>query len=338
MTQTENYINKAEVQPLVTVIIMSYNQDSYIEQAITSVIEQTYKNIEIIISDNGSTDKSKSIIQKFLSDPRVKFLDYSENGFITKRQNVAAHQASGEFISLLYGDDYYLPSKISNQVEAFRNLDETWGVVHCPGYILTKSGSKELDSEIVSANGFCLQELLDCKRGFINPISPLVRASCYKKYLSYEEIFTEGEGLFYKFALEYKFYYQQNPEVVMRYHDKNMGKAIIKNNKIYVYCLERLKSFKKFPSNLISNANHAIAFQQYNTAITLVKYLHAEIDEISELTKSVYRLDKRKIFSLPGILLAIITLMPMTLTKCIFSILRKIFPQNYAPILDDYYS
>jgi len=105
MTQTENYINKAEVQPLVTVIIMSYNQDSYIEQAITSVIEQTYKNIEIIISDNGSTDKSKSIIQKFLSDPRVKFLDYSENGFITKRQNVAAHQASGEFISLLYGDD-----------------------------------------------------------------------------------------------------------------------------------------------------------------------------------------------------------------------------------------
>jgi glycosyltransferase involved in cell wall biosynthesis len=337
MTQADNCINKAEDQPLVSVIIMSYNQDLYIEQAITSVIEQTYQNLEIIISDNGSTDQSKSIIQKFLSDPRVRFLDYLENGYITKRQNAAAHQASGEFVSLLYGDDYYLPSKISNQIKIFHNLDETWGVVHGPGYMLTKSGSQVLDTDSIPVNGFCLQELLDWRKGFINPIAPLVRASCYNKYLSYEEIFTEGEGLFLKFALEYKFYYHQNPEVVMRYHDNNMGKAILKNNKIYVYGLERIQTFKNFPSSLISNANQSIAFQQFNTAITLVRYLNAEINEISELTKSAFRLDKRNFFSLSGILLAIIAVIPNALTKSIFSILRKIFPQNNAPILDDYY-
>ena len=48
--------------PKVSVIIMSYNQDEYIDSAIKSVINQTYKNLEIIISDNGSTDKSKEII------------------------------------------------------------------------------------------------------------------------------------------------------------------------------------------------------------------------------------------------------------------------------------
>ncbi|MDA9973802.1 glycosyltransferase family 2 protein [Gammaproteobacteria bacterium] len=337
MTQADNCSIKAEDQPLVSVIIMSYNQDLYIEQAITSVIEQTYKNLEIIISDNGSTDQSKSIIQKFLSDSRVRFLDYLENGYITKRQNAAAHQASGEFISLLYGDDYYLPSKISNQIKIFHNLDETWGVVHGPGYILTQSGAQIMDTQSIQAHGFCLKELLDCRQGLINPISPLVRTSCYKKYPSFEEIFTEGEGLFFKFALEYQFYYHQNPEIVMRIHDDNMSKAIIKNNEVFVYCMERIQAFANFPSNLISNANHAIAYQQMITAKTLIKYLNTDISNISQLFKSAIRRDKRIFLSFSGLLLAFITIMPSALTKMIFKILKKIFPQNNAPILDDYY-
>jgi glycosyltransferase involved in cell wall biosynthesis len=323
MTRSDNYIDNSKNQPLVSVIIMSYNQDLYIEQAIRSVTEQTYNNLEIIISDNGSTDQSKSIISQFLSDPRVKFLDYSENGYITKRQNAAANQANGDFISILYGDDYYLPSKIKNQIDIFHNLDVTWGAVHGPGYMLTKSGDQILDVDSIPAHGLCLRELLDWRKGSINPISPLIRSDCYKKYLSYEEIFTEGEGIFLKFALEYKFYYHQNVEVVMRYHDNNMGKAILKNNKIYVYCLERIKTFKKFPSHLKNNADKSIAFQQYNTAITLVRYLNTEIKEISELSRNAFRLDKRNFFSLSGILLLGIILMPNLVTKIIFIILKK---------------
>ena len=109
--------------PKVTVIILSYNQDEYIADAIQSVIEQTYNNLEIIISDNGSTDNSKEIIREFLElDSRINFLDYTENYKITVRQNKAAQISTGDFISLLYGDDYYLPNKIERQIDAFKNL------------------------------------------------------------------------------------------------------------------------------------------------------------------------------------------------------------------------
>ena len=102
--------------PKVSVIIMSYNQDEYIDSAIKSVINQTYKNLEIIISDNGSTDKSKEIIENHANrDSRIIYLDYPENNKITVRQNKAAQVSTGDYISLLYGDDYYLEEKIYSQ-------------------------------------------------------------------------------------------------------------------------------------------------------------------------------------------------------------------------------
>ena len=93
--------------PKVSIIILSYNQAEYIKEAIRSALKQTYTNLEIIISDNGSTDNTKQIIKSFLDDDRIIFLDYKENQSISLRQNQAAQKASGEYISLLYADDYY---------------------------------------------------------------------------------------------------------------------------------------------------------------------------------------------------------------------------------------
>ena len=105
--------------PKVSVIILSFNQSEYIDEAIKSVLNQTYQNLEIIISDNGSTDSTQEIILSYMNDPRIIFLDHKENLSISLRQNQAANIATGEFISLLYADDYYLPSKIEHQVKKF---------------------------------------------------------------------------------------------------------------------------------------------------------------------------------------------------------------------------
>ncbi len=79
---------------------------------LTAFLIKTYSNLEIIISDNGSNDGSKDIIKEFAEqDSRIIFLDYPENYKITVRQNKAAQISTGDFISLLYGDDYYLPKK-----------------------------------------------------------------------------------------------------------------------------------------------------------------------------------------------------------------------------------
>ncbi|HCK03686.1 MAG TPA: hypothetical protein DHV86_02820, partial [Methylophilaceae bacterium] len=145
--------------PKISIIILSFNQAEYIQDAINSALTQTYYNLEIIISDNGSTDNTKQIIKSFLYDERVIFLDYSENQSVSLRQNQAATKATGEFITLLYADDYYLPSKIEDQVRIFAALTEEWGVVHGPGMqLIDETGDLQLLPS-TKAHGMCLKQL-----------------------------------------------------------------------------------------------------------------------------------------------------------------------------------
>ena len=201
----------------VTVIIFCYNQEDFIAKAIKSVTEQTYKNLEILISDNGSKDSSKKIISKFAElDSRIKFFDYEDNLSLSFRQNTLSKLSTGDFISLLYADDYYLKDKIKMQVDIFHDLSEEWGVVHGPGLrLFLDTGISEVEYT-TQAHGYCLKDLFDkFSDGFINPISPLIRSNCYLENPSHESLWSEGECLFFRFAIKYKFFYLEQPLVVM---------------------------------------------------------------------------------------------------------------------------
>ena len=240
-------------QPLVSVCLMSYNQSEFLLNAIKSLQQQSYKNLQIIITDNGSNDGSKEII-KSVQDNRIVFLDYPTNEPVTKRFNQAVSHALGDFISFLYSDDYYLPNKIERQIKIFEELDDSWGVVHTPG--ITEdiiSGVRDI-APSTKAHGSCFVQLLDnFSDGFINPISPLTRTKLFKEYPSYENLFMEGESLFYRFAMKYKFFYLDEPLVVMRYHESNTGKAIKRNTLSNDYVLESLPKFKEFPKKYLPN-------------------------------------------------------------------------------------
>ena len=95
-------------KPLITIIMVVFNSVDYLEESILSVINQTYQNLEIIITDNGSTDGTKEIIGEYLSDPRIIFLDYPANEKASILQNKANTLSSGKYIGIIYGDDYYL--------------------------------------------------------------------------------------------------------------------------------------------------------------------------------------------------------------------------------------
>jgi glycosyltransferase involved in cell wall biosynthesis len=108
---------------LVSVIIPIYQVENYIEEAVYSVINQTYKHIEIIIVDDGSTDKSREICQQF-QDPRIKIIT-QENQGVSAARNKGIRQAQGEFLAFLDGDDRWLPQKIELHVkylEAFSDV------------------------------------------------------------------------------------------------------------------------------------------------------------------------------------------------------------------------
>jgi len=94
--------------PLVTVVLATYNQQDFVKNALESILAQTYKNLEIIVCDNGSTDKTKEIIRSIVSKfQKIVFLDFKNNKNITIRHNHYINLANGEFVSILFGDDYY---------------------------------------------------------------------------------------------------------------------------------------------------------------------------------------------------------------------------------------
>ena len=97
------------MNPLISVIMCTYNHSEYVQDAIESVVKQTYKDWELIIIDNGSTDDTQKILQKYNDNPKVRIVSYEKNDFITKRINEGVRLANGDFISILFSDDYYLP-------------------------------------------------------------------------------------------------------------------------------------------------------------------------------------------------------------------------------------
>ena len=228
--------------PKVSIIILTYNQDAFIERAIKSVLDQTYKNFEIIISNNGSTDNTVKIIESFLPNKKIIFQNYPTNESPNLRQNQAIEAATGEFISWLYGDDYYLRNKIEIQVNSFDNLDQSYGVVYGPGYSEDASTNKKTLSSSLSYSGFCLDIFLIkwLKEGNINPISPLVRRICYDSFRPSNSIFTEGEVLYLHIAFSYQFFYVNKPLVVMTDHESNFGKQIQRNLETHEKSIFRL--------------------------------------------------------------------------------------------------
>ena len=98
---------------MVSIIIPCYNAEKTIKRCLESVISQTYKNIEIVIINDGSIDKTDSIIKKYINDNRIKYYNRSNHG-IGKTRNFGMKEATGEYITFLDSDDYLPNDAIDN--------------------------------------------------------------------------------------------------------------------------------------------------------------------------------------------------------------------------------
>lgn len=120
--------------PLVSVALLCYNHEKYIAKAIESVLEQTYKNIELVIVDNDSNDSTKNIIKtKIFNDNRARLIELPENTFVSFGWNFAAKNCNGEYIVSLSGDDYFEKDKIEKQINYMikNELNNSFTWVNC---------------------------------------------------------------------------------------------------------------------------------------------------------------------------------------------------------------
>lgn len=104
--------------PFVSVVIPSYNRADLIAETLESVLQQTYRDLEIIVIDDGSTDGTRRVVEPFVRD-NVRYV-WQENAERAASRNHGLRLASGEFIAFLDSDDLWLPFKVARHVEILR--------------------------------------------------------------------------------------------------------------------------------------------------------------------------------------------------------------------------
>jgi glycosyltransferase involved in cell wall biosynthesis len=112
----------------ISVITSVFNSEKYIEESIDSILNQTFTDFEIIIINDGSTDNTSEIIQKY-TDPRIKFINYKDNQGVLIRSKEAISLANGKYIAIQDADDISMPLRLEKQLN-FLNENNT---IFCVG-------------------------------------------------------------------------------------------------------------------------------------------------------------------------------------------------------------
>ena len=125
----------------VSVIIPAYNCAPYIQEAVESVLNQTYQNFELLIVDDGSADDTRRILKEFEKKypDRVRNF-YQSNQGASAARNKALKESRGEYIAFLDADDVWYPQKLAKQIQVLENTES--GFVYCDNYFVTETREK----------------------------------------------------------------------------------------------------------------------------------------------------------------------------------------------------
>ncbi|WP_232541046.1 glycosyltransferase family 2 protein [Spirosoma endbachense] len=146
------YLNR--IKPWVSVICTSYNHEAYIEQALQSVVDQNYPNVELIVIDNGSTDRSAELITNFVeTNPAVRFLKNLTNLGLNRAFNQGLALAGGRYVIDLAADDVLLPNRIAQQADLFEQLSGPYAVVFSNAVYIDEQGKEIAIHYAVDADG-----------------------------------------------------------------------------------------------------------------------------------------------------------------------------------------
>ncbi|MEI7473580.1 MAG: glycosyltransferase [bacterium] len=207
--------------PKVSVIITTYNRAEFIGDTIKSVLTQTYQDFELIIIDDGSTDNTKSIIDKF-NDKRIIYY-YQDNKGQNPARNKGMELSNGDYIAHIDSDDTWKNTKLEKQVKILDKFKEI-GLVYCGTKLIDSKGRFIRNLKIYDYNGFVLEQLI-MFNFLYNGSNTLFRKSCLEKIECFDESIdrmTDWE-FYLKFSIFYKFYCVPDYLVFYRIHDTNMS-------------------------------------------------------------------------------------------------------------------
>jgi glycosyltransferase involved in cell wall biosynthesis len=197
--------------PLVSVIIPAYNAEAFIERTLNSVCSQTYQNLEVLVVDDGSSDRTSDIVQQVAAaDSRVQLLRQANSGVAAAR-NLAIQSASGELIAPIDADDLWYPSNLEKQVACLQTASPPVGVVYSWSVDITESDALTGEFHASSIEGNVYTSLL-CHNFLGNASASLIRKACLDQVGGYDRTFREQNAqgcedwdLYLRLAEQYEF-------------------------------------------------------------------------------------------------------------------------------------
>ncbi|KKU90602.1 MAG: Glycosyl transferase family 2 [Microgenomates group bacterium GW2011_GWA1_48_10] len=213
-----------KTEPLVSVIVPAYNAEKFIGEAIQSALAQTYKNLEVIVGDDGSTDRTAEIVKALTrKDARVRYACQKNQGQSAAR-NLAIREAKGRYIAFLDADDLFLPEKLDAQV-GFLEAHPDCGVSYSKIYHFFDDRKNELYYFVVDhPSGNLFGELL--RKNFINPLAVLLRKELLDRYGAFEPSFRRVDEQYLWLKLSHnnvRFCYLDKPFGLYRIHRKSLS-------------------------------------------------------------------------------------------------------------------
>lgn len=204
------------MKPKITVFMAAYNAAQYISESIQSILSQSFKDFELLIVNDGSTDHTIEVIREF-PDPRIRLIHNSINRGLVYTRNVALKEAKGEYIAVLDSDDIAMPERLENQYNFFiENPDFALCGGH--GIVINSQGEKINDNRLYVP---IVPEIIKMKLLFLNTFvnsTVMYKASVLRELNGYRE-FAPAEDYEFFIRIASKYPVANLDQVLVKYRD-----------------------------------------------------------------------------------------------------------------------
>lgn len=264
--------------PKVSILIPVYNGANFIKQAIDSAIAQTYKYIEIIVINDGSTDNGETEKIALSYGDKIRYIK-KENGGVASALNVGIKEATGDYISWLSHDDIYKPYKIEKQVEVLNKLNDKNTLIFSNVELIDEKGDIFCTtnySNLLTHEELC-QGIYPVIKGTVNGCSMLIAKQCFDKVgLFDEKLRTSNDyAMWLKLFKEFKCHLIEKPLIQYRIHknqDTTKSPYTLKEaNQLWVDIInnldeEQIKEWGFEPFNVYMDLYFQMYYSKYNNA------------------------------------------------------------------------
>lgn len=213
-----------EKNPLVSVVIPVFNGSAYIREAIDSALAQTYKNIEVMVVNDGSTDNTDEIAKSYGN--KIRYLS-KENGGVSSALNLAIKKAKGDYISWLSHDDIYFPEKLETQLQKLSGLEkkEQHGTILYSNYIFINDKAEEVGNtgyQKIHNSDKLNDSLYPLLNGLVNGCTLLIPKICFERDGYFNETLraTQDYDLWFKMFPKYNLIFMEDELIESRVHEK----------------------------------------------------------------------------------------------------------------------